>query len=991
MKKNREKIILVLILSILMFANIVSAVKIYDNTNSNKIEIGDGLEFTLDFGTEIQTADFLIQFDNGKLEYNSASTEDLKTNYISGQDKILCCYYDLTKIGTDKITLKFKAKAETNKTNIKITNITVHTKTEEKTIPDITSENIKIIKPFSDLLNNVIENNNVINNATASNTVNNEISNNTTSNTVNNETNITITSNTKNNDNTTNSKENSIENTVEQNNKKQENNTVSVKPILKTGVDFKFGELLIILITFLIFILILKNEQLPKKTKIILAIIIILIGSITFLSKFVFAINDDKILINKKDKSILIVLSTSNESRSMTIKDFKEKTQATNIDKKILAQAIATFKNNEKYSIKIYGDENNSGNINSSDIFELLNKENIDNTAIEEICNFIIKKDEFKNYNNIPTGYEEFNENSIVTPSTTPLQPAQDRYTEVKNIETLKNLDAKVGDKYKTLGYYKENDGGAGRYDIIEKSSNIKIDNGLYIELNNGLIAQLSIRNSTVNTKQFGAMGNGQNNDTQYLRTAFNSGISNIEMSKGEYKITDKINLDTPSTNIIGNDSTIFTDNDYKPEKYSEFLFVMQSNDCNISNLSIEARETENIENLYKAQAYVGATNIKIVECSFKVPETASSEHSYSNIDLYTGWHNVLIDNCDLYLANDAKEGGCIWIRDLFNRGASDVTFSNNRCYKKCHDEILAVFMGSIENVNILNNTFTMPNSTDPSTMSFTFGSASSKKAENIRFEGNTIDVKATMSLLHSKNVNNLSIKNNNIKFEKVNLIDNGKTNTFILYFPKDNQENNSKNVIIENNSLEINNATSNDVTGIFSSNAQNITFDNNKITSNARINEAFTGEVESMSNNNITFNEYVRILINKPKNFTENHIIFNAKFDTFAQYHTGNLNYESNISNNMIESNYDEILTKEKSNLLMFNGGTLNNHIVTFKNNTIKSEKANYKSNLIYILNLADKTPQTIKIINNAMSGYRLVWKAQNQEMHKVILENNT
>ena len=861
MKKIREKIILVFILLILIFANIASAVKIYDNTNLNKIQIGNELEFTIDFGTKIQTADFSVQFDNEKLEYNSVSTEDLKTNYIAEQDKILCCYYDLTKIGTDKIILKFKAKAETNKTNIKITNITVHTRTEEKTIPDITSENIKIIKPFSDLTNNIIENNIISNN---------QIKNNTTEN---NTTNNGVISNNINNIINNNTDSNIVDN---KNNKKEENKTISVKPILKTGVDFKFGELLIILITLLIFILILKNEQLPKKTKIILAIIIILIGSITFLSKFVFATNDDKILINKKNKSILIVLSTSNESRSMTIKDFKEKTQATNIDKKILAQTIATFKNNEKYSIKLYGDENNSGNINSSDIFELLNKENIDTNAIEELCNFIIKKAEFKNYSNISTGYEEFNEKSIVTPSTTPLQPAQDRYTELKNVEELKNLNAQIGDKYKTLGYYTENDGGAGRYDIIAKDTNIKIDNGLYVELNNGLVAKLSVRNETVNVKQFGALGNGKNDDTQYLRTAFNSGIANVELPKGEYKITDKINLDTPSTNIIGNDSTIFTDNDYKPEKYSEFLFVMQSNDCNISNLNIEARETENIENQYKAQVYVGATNIKIVGCSFKVPETASNEHSYSNIDLYTGWHNVLIDNCELYLANDAKEGGCIWIRDLFNRGASDVTFSNNRCYKKCHDEILAVFMGSIENVNILNNTFTMPNSTDPSTMCFTFGSNSSKQAKNIRFEGNTIDVKATMSLLHSRNANNLSIKNNNIKFEKVNLIDNGKTNTFILYFPKDNQENNSKNVIIENNSLEINNATSNDVTGILSSNAQNITFDNNKITSNARINEAFTGEIESMSNNNMTFNEYVRILINKPKKFTQNHIIFN-------------------------------------------------------------------------------------------------------------------
>lgn len=226
-----------------------------------------------------------------------------------------------------------------------------------------------------------------------------------------------------------------------------------------------------------------------------------------------------------------------------------------------------------------------------------------------------------------------------------------------------------------------------------------------------------------------------------------------------------------------------------------------------------------------------------------------------------------------------------------------------------------------------------MSNSTDPSTMCFTFGSGSSKKAENIRFEGNTLDVKATMSLLHSRNVNGLSIKNNKIKFEKVNLIDNGKINTFVMYFPKDNQENNSKNVVIENNNIKLNNATSQDIKGIISSSAQNI---------------------------------------------------------TFAQYHTGNLNYDSNITNNTIECNYDEISAGEKSNLLMFNGGTLDNHLVTFEENTINFEKANYKRNLIYILNLADTTRQTIKIINNKMDGYKQGWKDKNQETHNIIIENN-
>lgn len=931
MKKIKRKIIIIFILATLIFVNIVSAVTIHSSLNTNKVEIGDQLEFTINFNENIQTSDFSVYYDSKKLTYIGASTEALKTNYIEESNELICCYYDLNKIGTDKITLKFKATKETNKTNIKVENITAHTNTEEKQFENIVSENIKI------------ENKK---------TMPENIQNNTTANS-------------------------------------ETDNTKIIKPILKTGSDLKIIDIILSLVIALIVVLILKNNQLTKKSKILLSISIIVIGIVSIFGKYVFASSDDKIYINKKDKNILVVLSTSNKTRNMTTQEFINKTKATELSQNILSEATATFKNNEKYTVKILADENNNGYVNSSDIFELLNKENIDTSSIEELCNFIIKKEEFKKYNHIPDGYEEFNENSIVTPSTTPLEPAQDRYTSVKNIEELKNLDAKVGDKYKTLGYYTENDGGAGRYDIIEKDSNIKIDNGLYIELNNGLLAKLAIINETVNVKQFGAKGNAENDDTRYLRAAFNSGVANIDIPNGEYKITDRINLDTASTNIIGNGSTIFTDNDYNPEKYSEFLFVMQSNDCNICNLNIEARETENIENLYKAQVYVGATNIKIVGCSFKVPETASSEHPYSNIDLYTGWHNVLIENCDLYLANDAKEGGCIWIRDLFNRGASDVTFTNNRCYKKCHDEILAVFMGSIENVNILNNTFTMPNSTDPSTMSFTFGSNSSKKAKNIRFEGNTVDVKATMSLLHSRNADNLSIKNNNIKFEKVDVIS-GSTNTFIMYFPKDNEDNNSKNVTIENNDIELNNATSYDIRGILSSSAENITFDNNKITSNSEINEAFTGEVDNMNNNNMTFNKYVRILLNKPKEFNKNSITFNSKFDTLAQYHTGEISYESNIKDNVIESNYDEISTNEKSNLLMFNGGTLNNHIVTFEGNTINFEKANYKRNLIYILNLADTTPQTIKIINNKMDGYKYSWKDANQEMHNIILENN-
>lgn len=931
-KKFKQRLLLIIITIILLIINILLTIN-YSNAETS-ININEYIEFTINFDEPIITSDFSISYDTEKLTYIGSSTEKLKTNYLQENSKLYCNYYDINKVGTNTITLKFKANKETNITQIKVTNITAHTNTEEKQLQDLI-ENVKIVKQTE---NNPEKPNEI------------EITNNT----INNTTQI-------------------------------KDNTISTIPIPKTGLGLDLMYIVVIIITILLCRLIIKNENFTKGTKITLTTIIILLGIIVLSSRYVFAKNEDKILINKNEKNILIFLSTSNENRNITTKDFKEKTKATSITSNngqiVKTGEIATFKNNEKYNINIYGDENSNGIINSSDIYELILKEKVDINKIEEISNFIIKKEEFKNYSSLPSGYDEFNENSIVTPNTTPLTPATDKYKTVKNIEELKKLDAKIGDKYKTLGYYEENDGGEGRYDIIANSNDIKVDNGLYIQLENGLIAKLAIINNTVNVKQFGAKGNKVNDDTTYLNTAFNSKVTNIEIPIGEYKITDVINISTKNTNVIGNASTIFTDNDYKPKKYSEFLFIMGTDNCNINNLKIEARETQNLENLYSAQVYIGASNIKVQNCSFKVPETTSSEHGYNNIDLYTAWHNVLIENCELYLANNAKSGGCIWVRDLFNRGASDLTFTNNKCYKKTHDEILAVFMGSIENVNILNNTFIMDESEDPSTMSFTFGSKSSIKADNIKFEGNTVDVKATMDLFVSKNTNNLSIKNNKMKFERVTT----KTNTFVMYVP----ENNVQDAIIENNEIEIQNNTGTAINGILTSNSKNITFNKNKLTVNSSIAEAFSGGMVN-TNNTITFNGEVNILVNKPREYNGNNITFNNRLGAIAQYFVGTIDWNSNIKNNNFEINFQETESNKKSIILMFNGGTLDNHIVTFDGNTVKYDKGNTRANLIYLLNLPDQTPQTINITNNKISGYNGGWKNQGQAEHIIKIENN-
>ena len=90
----------------------------------------------------------------------------------------------------------------------------------------------------------------------------------------------------------------------------------------------------------------------------------------------------------------------------------------------------------------------------------------------------------------------------------------------IENIQDMKNCTSLVvGDVVQTLGYYEKNDGGSALYEIVNDSS--LVDNGGSIHnLNNGLKAKLVVRNNKVNVKQFGAKGNGVNDDTNSIQKA---------------------------------------------------------------------------------------------------------------------------------------------------------------------------------------------------------------------------------------------------------------------------------------------------------------------------------------------------------------------------------------------------------------------------------------------------------------------------------------
>jgi hypothetical protein len=97
------------------------------------------------------------------------------------------------------------------------------------------------------------------------------------------------------------------------------------------------------------------------------------------------------------------------------------------------------------------------------------------------------------------------------------------------------------GNMVHTLGYHEVNDGGAADYIIREKTEDDVEDNGSIIFLDNGLVAELII-GDCINSKQFGAYGNDNNDDTTALNNFFkyDTNIKKV-VNQGIYKTTNTV------------------------------------------------------------------------------------------------------------------------------------------------------------------------------------------------------------------------------------------------------------------------------------------------------------------------------------------------------------------------------------------------------------------------------------------------------------------
>lgn len=133
-----------------------------------------------------------------------------------------------------------------------------------------------------------------------------------------------------------------------------------------------------------------------------------------------------------------------------------------------------------------------------------------------------------------------------------------------QTLDELKNAKVRDGDLCYTMGYRNSGDGGGGMYYIKYDPTAIE-DKGLIHDINtdNTLRAVLINGDNFINVHHFGAYGDGIHDDTKFIQSALNTGMSINFSSDKIYKITSALRI-THSNQIINvNHATIVPYNCY--------------------------------------------------------------------------------------------------------------------------------------------------------------------------------------------------------------------------------------------------------------------------------------------------------------------------------------------------------------------------------------------------------------------------------------------
>lgn len=493
---------------------------------------------------------------------------------------------------------------------------------------------------------------------------------------------------------------------------------------------------------------------------------------------------------------------------------------------------------------------------------------------------------------------------------------------------------------------------------------------GLDIALENTLYARPIPYKGVISGNALGITPDIDNSQTfiNIFNSLKNYNINTLILDGKTYLCNNRISLNNQNDfTILGNNSTILVNDSYNDSTYGEFFFnITGCNNILFSKLNFTYDMTRSIDGIKTQLGVHSSKNIEILDSNYLIPNTVltinNKDREFTNMDLYSNWENVIINNCSFKNLCDSEAGGSLWIRDFWQKGSKNCKVLNSTFYKIAHDEILAVFSpGKIDNVLIKGNTFTIPDDgVSSSVMNFTLGTGS--QHTNISFEDNKVDACSTGGLIWSKG-QNVIIKNNDMK---IHLSSKG-TGNFRAIEAQATSDGNinfieefTENIVLVDSYLDNYNFQVHIL-----HNVKNV--NNNEMTINLHATDVMLN-VNSIANNKIVTNKYINyVLYNVGGQIKDNQITINSLIGTVFRYYGQNLDANILIKKNNIKYLYEEV--DENSCLIMLNGMKMMNYYIDFIENEFFAKSLNSKSRTLFYAP-DDSDMQTSKFISNSTLG---------------------
>ena len=207
-------------------------------------------------------------------------------------------------------------------------------------------------------------------------------------------------------------------------------------------------------------------------------------------------------------------------------------------------------------------------------------------------------------------------------------------YTSVASMKADTELTA--GKLVQTEGYWNKAYGGSAYYDIVSNTS-LTVDDGKCIQLDNGLYAELHAINDTVTVNQFGAYGDGIQNDSEAIKKSVNSGYKNIELINNQtYIVNTQIYIENSDVYIFSKDSGAII---LAQERFENNLIfnLHQVNNIVLTNINFDMNSSYNSDIAIGGVSIYQSQGIDINNCTFNgtgQEATAITSIKSSNINI---------------------------------------------------------------------------------------------------------------------------------------------------------------------------------------------------------------------------------------------------------------------------------------------------------------------------------------------------------------------